>query len=147
MFADLDARNVGRNWLELAAILGRRIGFQVPQIEVARPASFPDENHRSVPGDLACLGLLGPKAQPVWGPDLSQSSGIERVVMAQSGLAGVAFLSRDAQRNGVDLKLRRQWSWELGRAPLPSYSAIQLTSADLRPRDVLLPARATGQAS
>jgi hypothetical protein len=91
--------------------------------------------------------LLGAKKQPICGPDLSQSLGIERLVIAQSGFAAVLFLNSDAQRDGVILKLRRQWSWDVGhRSDLPLYPAISLTSVDLKSRDLLLLKPATGPA-
>src|SRR6516225_9097877 len=48
MLADVDARNIGRNRLELAAELGWRGRLQVIHVDMTRPTAEPEENHGGV---------------------------------------------------------------------------------------------------
>src|SRR5262249_6932241 len=48
-FANLDARNIGGDWLKLAADLSGSLGFHVKGIQMGTPAALPNEYTRNIP--------------------------------------------------------------------------------------------------
>ena len=63
MLADLDARDVGRDWLEFASDFNRGFGLQIVHVDVAWSASQPEQNHRFASRDLAGFATAGFAAQ------------------------------------------------------------------------------------
>ena len=57
MLADLHARHIGRDRLEVAAVLGRGVGLHVVGFHVRRPARQPQQDDRRVVGSSGFLGL------------------------------------------------------------------------------------------
>ncbi len=65
VLADADAGDIGGHGPKLAAELGRRIGFEIVHVDMARPAAQPEEDDRGIARLSAALLGLGLETQMI----------------------------------------------------------------------------------